>query len=320
MRGSKAVLLAGISCVALQIAAPAALAAPAASSAMAAQPPVWMFWGEGGWAFLGGGGDPYVPAFNNPPFSLMPDDQGFQIGGGFDYRFNGPWHFSAQFHYSKFGSNSGGSTPTATFNRGVATGTNSATRKEHYWSADFMVGRDMDIGGTDSQVQVGLRIAEIKGHTVGSATWPSIGSPSPSGQTRSYDQTDRFFGVGPRLAIVGSIPLMQSAFSIEYSAGIAGLWGKRSADQTVGIVNFGFGPATCLSGCPITISSSDNGFVFNADAQLGIAYAFNQHVKLSANYRIDAYWDALRSFNAGATGTNLDRYFHGPTVRLTVAY
>jgi hypothetical protein len=68
----------------------------------------------------------------------------------------------------------------------------------------------------------------------------------------------------------------------------------------------------CLSGCPIAASTSSNVFVFNADAQAGIAYAISQSAKLSLNYRIDGYWKAL--------GTGLDRVYSGPTLKLTVAY
>ncbi len=76
----------------------------------------------------------------------------------------------------------------------------------------------------------------------------------------------------------------------------------------------------CLWGCPIAASSSANNTVFNADGQVGLAYAISQSAKLSLNYRIDGYWNALRGFNSAGVGTNLDRVYSGPTLKLTVAY
>ena len=60
--------------------------------------------------------------------------------------------------------------------------------------------------------------------------------------------------------------------------------------------------------------------MFNADAQAGIAYAFSQSAKLSLNYRVDGYWNALRAFNSAGSPTNLSRVYSGPTLKLTVAY
>lgn len=183
-----------------------------------------------------------------------------------------------------------------------------------------MVGRDLQIGGP-AQVKFGLRVADIWGQTNGSGFW-TVGVVSPPTQTSNYQQTDKFLGVGPRLAIEGTVPLQQPGWSIEYNGGVAGLFAHRSADQTVGVVIGGFpGPVpVCVTGCPIAASTSDNGFVLNADAQAGIAYALNQNIKLSLNYRVEGYWNALRSFNAAGSPTNLNRIYQGPTLKLTVAY
>jgi len=332
MRATKIALLAGISGLALQLAAPAAVAAdlpkkaPLLTKAPPAPPPtpaVWTWWAEGGGSAMSG--DPFVPGLNNPPFDITAKRWGWQGAAGFDYKFaSSLWHVSGDFRYMENPSNSAGSNQTATFGAFAATpvvATNSATRKEHNWEADFMVGRDLEIGNP-TQVKVGLRVADIWGQTngaVGPWTMPTI--HSPPNQSFNYQQTNKWLGVGPRAAIEGIVPL-QGAWSIEYNGGIAALWGHGSGNQNVTTVTGGFpGPVpVCLTGCPVTIGSSANNTVFNADAQAGIAYAFSPGAKLSLDYRIDGYWKALRGFNAAGTGTNLDRVYSGPTLKLTVAY
>lgn len=335
MRATKIALLASISGLALQVASPAAFAADLAAKApiLKKAPPappqgVWTWWVEGGASGIAG--DPFIAGFNNPPFDLMPKRWGWQGAVGVDYRFAAsPWHWSADFRYMENGSNSGSSVETAIFSPGLGAGpgpvpgANSATRKENNWEADFMVGRDLEIG-SPAQLKVGLRVADIWGQTTGTARWAFaiITPPSKAGafsQTSSYQQTNKWIGVGPRAAIDGSVPL-QGAWTLDYNGGIAGLFGHNSVNQTVGVVTTGPGISTCLSGCPIAASSSSNVFVFNADAQAGIAYSFTPTAKLSLNYRVDGYWSALRSFNSAGSPTNLNRVYNGPTLKLTVAY
>lgn len=329
MRATKIALLAGISGLALQLAAPDAFAADMAMKAPPAAPApagVWTWWVEGGAA--GMGGDPYIFGFTTPAFDLLPKRWGGQGAIGVDYRFAAsPWHLSADFRYMQFGSNSGGGPETAIFSPGpfpgpaAIVGNNSASRKEHNWEADFMVGRDLGIG-SPAQLKVGLRVADIWGQTTGVANWAYvIITPPPGGavtQMRSYQQTNKWLGVGPRAAIEGSVPL-QGAWSLDYNGGIAGLFGHMSGNQNVSIVSTG--PAVlCLSGCPRTISTSANSGVFNADAQAGFAYAFSPAAKLSVNYRVEYFRNAMATFNSSNTGTLVSRYDQGPTLKLTVAY
>ena len=181
----------------------------------------------------------------------MPKRWGWQGAVGVDYRFAAsPWHLSADFRYMENGSNSGGSVETAIFSPGLGAGpgpvpgTNSATRKENNWEADFMVGRDLEIG-SPAQLKVGLRVADIWGQTTGTARWAFaiITPPSKAGafsQTSNYQQTNKWIGVGPRAAIDGSVPL-QGAWTLDYNGGIAGLFGHNSVNQTVGVVTTGPG-------------------------------------------------------------------------------
>jgi hypothetical protein len=72
-----------------------------------------------------------------------------------------------------------------------------------------------------------------------------------------------------------------------------------------------------LSGGPVNANSSSNGFVFNADAALGLSYAISQNASLMLSYRFDGYWNALRGYDNNGNVQNLDRYYHGPMFRLT---
>jgi hypothetical protein len=122
-------------------------------------------------------------------------------------------------------------------------------------------------------------------------------------------------GAGPRLSVEGSAPVA-AAWFVDYMAGVAALYSHRSAEQTV-TTN---GGAVCLAGCPASFFSYDDGFVFNADAMLGIGYAFSPNAKISLNYRVDAYFDALRVIDITNNAVNVTRLYHGPGLRLTVNY
>ncbi|HXW41934.1 MAG TPA: hypothetical protein VEK75_12060, partial [Xanthobacteraceae bacterium] len=175
MRKTKLALLAGISGLALQLAAPTVFAAdlpqkapPVLTKAPPKQPSgVWTWWAEGGASDVGG--DPNVAGFTSPPFDIMPKRWGWQAAAGVDYRFAAsPYHWSADFRYTGNASNSLAGRETAIFSPGTGagagpvTGANAATRKEHNWEADFMVGRDLEIG-SPAQVKFGLRVADIWG-------------------------------------------------------------------------------------------------------------------------------------------------------------
>jgi len=338
-------LLAGVSAIAITAAQPEiSLAAdlPARPVVATKAPPTafrdrWTVWVEGGAALFGG--DPGVAGLTG--FDVDPKRWGWEAAIGVEFRPGmSPWIWSAQFRYGQHGSNSESSNPLATFLVGnFATtpfnfvGTNSASRKEHHWVADFMVGRDMGLGQGHNTLRFGVRIAQIWGKTTGSAQWqfnaltptlPCTALP-PSAycayDQRAYEQKSSFLGVGPRLALDGQIPFGNN-WAFEYAGGVAALFGRRKADQTVAINQI---PPTaiptpvCVTGCPFaTTSSGNNGVVFNMDAMLGLSYAFNPNTILMIAYRFDGYFDALRGYDSNGNVTNLDRFYHGPMVRLTM--
>jgi hypothetical protein len=336
-------LLAGVSVLAIAAARPEiALAAdlPARPALTTKAPPAkfndrWTWWVEGGASALAG--DPGVAGLTG--FDVDSRRWGWEAAIGVDYRqAMSPWIWSAQFRYSGFGSNSGSNNPVGLFFPNgtpsiTVVGSNTASRKEHRWVADFMVGRDLGLGQGQQVAKFGVRIAEIRGKTTGSAQWnnvpglplivpsscPSLASYCGS-EVRDYTQTNRFLGVGPRLELDGTTPL-GGAWSLDYMVGVAGLYGRRKVDQTVNIshptVPTFTPPAVLLAGGPVAASSSSNGFVFNLDAMLGISYSINSNTSLLISYRFDGYWNALRGFDTNGNVTNLDRFYHGPMLRLT---
>lgn len=298
----RSALLASVSVIALSVASPEVQAAdvPAAplyTKAPAAALPQWTWYLEGG-AFWTGG----QPVLG---FSELRPKVGWEIAGGVDYRFGGtPWHVSAQVRY---GSNNksvalAGAGTFYGYTGGIV---GNATHKESHLVADFAVGRDIGIGVGTAQAKLGIRVADLHAKTnfTGSAF---------SGYGSAYavvaDFRSRFFGVGPRGSIEGSIPL-GGALGLDYMAGVAVLYGNRTLDVSL--------TAGGLTG---SATFSNYGSVFNADAMAGLSYRFSQSMKMTAGYRFDGYWNALTTFDNNFNFVNVDRFYHGPFVRATVQF
>jgi opacity protein-like surface antigen len=352
-------LLAGVSSLALVIAGPGAGFAgdlPPRPAIIAKAPPAiqnkWTWWVEGGAAYLNG--DPGVPGFN-APFDVTAKKWGWEAAAGFDYRFDNAWHVSAQFRYGRNKAGSSSSNPLATFDVFSTfvfptaftpipiKGSNTAQHEESHWLADFMVGRDLGLGrGLPSTLGFGVRVAEIRGKTTGSAQWNNIPTtvvfaticsviPTPAvcvTHKRDYTQYNNFFGAGPRIEVDGSIPLAPR-WSIDYMGGLAGLYGRRSAIQKVNISQTSQTyfttplPAplkpTCVSGCPLNAAFTDHAWVVNADAMIGLSYALTPNIKATLSYRFDGYWNALKAFDRNGQVTNLNRFYQGAMLRLTAS-
>ncbi len=324
---SKRLLLTSVSAVA--ISAFQALPASAAdlpppgmtykAPAAAAPPDTWTWWVEGGAQGVFGP-DPSVPNLT-PAFTTPPSRWGWDAAGGFDYRFAGPWHILGDFRYGQNRSRASSSNPLRAFlpTTSAATvivaGTNTATHKEYNWDADFMVGRDIGIG-TDAQIDFGVRVAEIHGVTNGLAQWNAVTSSTPVHEVFAYQQSSTFLGAGPRVAVQGSIPLA-SAWSIDYEAGAAGLASMTGLTQTVQGSGLAF---FCAAGCPVAVNSTKTTMVFNTDGTLGLSYAITPNAKLSIDYHVDAYFDALPVVSNTGNVTNANRIYQGPSLRLTYRY
>jgi opacity protein-like surface antigen len=308
----------------------------------------WTWWLEGGAAHLNGG-DSSIAGLNNPPLSVASKPWGWEAAAGFDYRLDNTWHLSGQFRYGQNKTASKANNPLAIFNivttaptpiytPTAVRGNNSAQRKESHWLADFMVGRELGLGqGLPSVARFGVRVAEIRGKTNGSAQWNNVAlagrfattctiAPTPGvcgTHKRDYTQQNSFFGAGPRIELDGSIPLAPR-WSIDYMGGLAGLYGRRTAIQTVNVSQtVGSAPPnlvapTCVAGCPVNAGVTDNAWIANADAMVGLSYALTSNVKASLSYRFDGYWNALKAFNSNGQETNLNRFYQGAMLRLTM--
>jgi hypothetical protein len=306
-------------------------AAPAPTFYAKAPPPlatnVWTVWAEGG-AFSTGGDTVH---FGGPLDAGRPR-WGADGGAGFDMRFGAtPWHVSADVRYGAsrrsgtftrngtivVPSGTPGVPPFGTFAAPVVANGTFKLREEHEL-ADFAVGRDVGLGAGQVQVKAGLRIAEISSKLSASANFvaptffsPGIGVGLIGARPGAFslEQDSRFAAGGPRVGVDGMVPLGGSGFAIDYLGGIAGLYGARSFSTTTGgtAAAFGFN----------NFGTSDHALVFNLDAQAGLSYWLTSALKVTAAYRFDGYWGALKTLDANGVLTNENRLYYGPTVRLT---
>lgn len=205
--------------------------------------------------------------------------------------------------------------------------------RESHLVADLMIGRDVGVGANRPDLLFGLRVADL--HAAGQAqrtdqsttttnTITTFYEPSPifgigttrSSQTSSSSSSSfaswnsRFFGVGPRLAVTGGVPIMGS-WSFEYSGGLALLIGDRS-----------FNAAMWNSAGPgFAANYGGTTAVFNMDGFTALSYRFTPNFKLSAGIRADFYNAALRTYDVNTGGIqSLSRVYWGPFVRLTGSF
>ena len=325
-----------VSTIALAGASSTVLAADLPVKAPPVTPPprdLWTWWFEGG-AFRTEQ-DTFFGL--SAPLNGVSPKWGWEAAVGFDYRMAAfsPYHLSGQFRYGAAKRSStfsrtesflgGTSTP---FSRStspiVGTGTGSGQVKEHHWLVDFAVGRDFALGSGMAQVKFGIRVAELYSKlTANEFFFGSFGpgSTSVSGNI-SFSNRSKFLGVGPRLGIDGSLPLGGS-WSLDYLGGVAVLIGNQKLDATTSTAQllYNGGPTTIVTAQSAnSLSSSDTKAIFNLDAQLGISYWVTRTFKMTASYRFDGYWNALKTIDQNGNTSNEDRFYHGPMLRATVLF
>ncbi|MDG4855152.1 MULTISPECIES: Lpg1974 family pore-forming outer membrane protein [unclassified Mesorhizobium] len=319
----KRLLLLGVSSIALAALAPAARAADLADTSVpvAATLPALTVFIEGGvnWA----SGDRLYPNTPLPDFFSPFAGAGGEVAAGLDYRFNDTWHASASFRYGWSRRNKHhDSSETVTFARPPGDGTSGPNRsfdttgapagtvhvRSSHLVADFAVGRDMGIGSGDAQVKLGLRYADLSEKISGPGA-AYIGSDLTSlNSTSDAYLKSRFQGLGPRVAVEGSMPI-SGQWGVDYGAGAAYLFALKR-DRTFAVE----------SGDMIT--QSDKKGVFNLDASLALTYNFTSTTKVAVGYRADAYFDALPGIDFTKVGGGADstRVYHGAFLRLTTAF
>jgi hypothetical protein len=93
-------------------------------------------------------------------------------------------------------------------------------------------------------------------------------------------------------------------------AGAAVLFGERSLQETI-----------TLAGVTVpVVTSSDTRAVFNVDAQAGLSYWITPATKVTASYRFDGYFKALKTLDSAGNVTSVDRFYNGPMLRVTTRF
>jgi hypothetical protein len=273
-------------------------------------PSPWTVWVEGA-VFQTGGGNinvPSLPGLSLPFMSFKPPG-GWEGAFGFDNALTGgPYHivFDYRAGISKKSNQSSHSSSFSSFF--FSSNSQSGSERETHYVADLMIGRDFGLGLTTGQFQFGIRIADLSAtvDVSGQHFFSSFGSGGSS-SSASGTWNSRFFGVGPRAAVVGNTPIM-GLWSVDYSGGIAGLIGNRTLDYSIFATPGG-----------VTFGNYENvAFVFNADSWAALSYSFTPALKLSSGIRFDYYSSPLMTYNISTGGlTDVDRIFWGPFLRLT---
>jgi hypothetical protein len=292
--------------------------------------------------------------FGNPQpgrFDLTPK-LGWEAATGFDYRFAGlPWHVSGQFRYgesrnSRSAASAGVTSPALIALIAVVppisafggSETIAANYKETHWIADLAAGRDvLGNGPAAMQLKFGVRLSEFVGKTAISDLsttnvtftpalvvpgFPAVGPASINNSTLT-DLRSSFLGAGPRIGVEGSVPLA-GGWAFDYLGDAAALFGNQKLVSTASNT-FSISPAFLIGvfgpGNNTTTTTINQRFatVFNADIQLGVSYWMTQNVKLSASYRLDAFFGVLNQTFATSAQTT-DRYIHSPRVAVTAQF
>ena len=312
--GLRIALLAGASVVALAAAAPSAGAADMNKPMPMKAPPApapkdtWTWWIEGG-AFHTDGG-----SIGLPPFK---PNWGPEGAVGFDWQPFAPMHVVGQFRY-------GTASKTDPAKAAVPTGGGTTVHingnqnlREDHWLVDFGIGRDFGLGNSHAMWTLGVRVADLREKlNINAATANTNAGVTILTGALSSQERSTFVGAGPRFGVQGDIPL-GGQWSIDWLAGAAVLFGERSVQANAVVTNAAGGAVT-------VVQASDSPAIFNVDAQAGLSYWVSPNMKITASYRFDEYFRALKTFNsATATATapsNIDRAFNGPMLRLTTKF
>jgi hypothetical protein len=338
------ILLASFALVAVIMAQPATAADDAVLQYKAPPPLVvkgqFDVFVEGGGFWTGG--DPALTFF--PMASFFSTRQGsfdlkplfgWDAAAGFDYRFAGsPWHVSAQARYGaaqKSDSSSSSVGPFCCLGAFIIseTAATTATNNETHWLADFAIGHDLNIGADAMQVKVGVRVAQLTskiGQGTNSALKATplfpLGAPSEFELADTTNEQDTSFrGAGPRLGVDGKIPL-GGAWEFDYLADGAVLFGTRRFDTNSATTGtfVGFHPPI-----PQIFEASAAAYhigatVPNVDIQAGFAYWITPNFRLTASYRLDAFFGAITTLDVTGKQVIADRYFHGPRLTGTLQF
>jgi hypothetical protein len=173
------------------------------------------------------------------------------------------------------------------------------------------------------QFKFGVRAAELRGVTAASNLRSEVipGQGVVLSDIENVLQESRFLGAGPRFGIEGSAPIGMG-WTFDYLGDIAALFGTQKFQRTSSFDN------VIVIGSPILVPSVIDAAqkfstVFNSDIQVGVSYWINQNLKISASYRLDAFFNVLAALdtkNDPARLQTIDRYIHGPRLAVTAQF
>jgi Legionella pneumophila major outer membrane protein precursor len=282
------------------------------------------FWTGGDPIYTGAEGFTFgglVPGF----FALKPK-VGWDTAGGFDYRLAAtPWHLSGRFELGQAKSSASTSSSLSVigiYSSSSATDLERAAHTETHWVADFAVGRDFAIGHDTAQAKLGIRVADLTAktsHLNNLTALYTAGLGATAVANFDNEQTSHFRGVGPRIGVEGAIPL-RGGFSFDYLSDVAVLFATGQSRQFIAASSISVMPGGPSTTTVTAGEVSQSAVVPNADIQAGLSYWVNQNLKLSAAYRLDAYFGVLKVLDAEGNLMKADRYFHGPRVAATVNF
>jgi hypothetical protein len=278
-----------------------------------------------------------VTGVGGPGPGLYANKVGFEGALGVDYAFAAsPWHVSFDMRFAESRADD-----VSLIGRGTGSGSGSFgaqtfSERANHGYGDFMVGRD--IFGPNIQIKAGLRIAEVStdlGQAFGGCSGSCSGAAGGAALL-STDERSTFIGAGPRFAVEGRYPT-SGGWSVEYLAAAALLIGDRQLQMSGTAQSLGSGSGlgslnTCTgiiggsgsgSNCPavnLAQSVSEFGAVLNAEAAIAIAYSFTQNSTVSVGFRVDAYFNSLKTVAVGGGFTNRDQVFYGPFARWAVRF
>jgi hypothetical protein len=269
---------------------------------------------------------------------------GWNAGAGFDYRFPAsPWHINGQFRYGQ-AKGSGPATSDVFSESGTDDNGNpetesgsantSASLTETHWLVDFGAGYDLQFGHNPLQVNFGVRVVNLTSDLTTPATFafalsdPMAAAGDPTSETENASsvttQKSSFLGAGPRVGVEGSVPF--GKFSFDYAADAAWLIGdariNSESTANVSIVSLPLGTGETLSESGITSGSTyqKTVSVYNGDFLVGLSYWFTPAFKITLDYRLDAYFSPLRTYDINGAVVSLDRYYQGPEIALTAKF
>lgn len=311
-----------------------------------ARPGKLNIWAEGGAVWSGG--DPLVVTSSGiisglpANFSLVPK-VGWDVDSGFDYRFaDSLWHVGADVQYGQSRVSNSAATSLALSESNFVLALSQAatgTDDETHWLADFTVGRDLGVGKDAMEIKGGIRIAQITADTgdsgnlsatetaTGGAGIPTVGGGTTHtlaiSELGNEMLNSSFFGAGPVIGAQGAAPIW-GPLELDYRADGAVLIGDQRLVQTT-TSSLSISPAVATTTVPFsntgpTVLSNKTVGVFNGDIEAGLAYWVNPHLKVTASYRLDAFFGALRTVDASGNVVNVDRYYQGPRLGLNATF